>query len=136
MYPVRHDHYGWRDAPRFPFRPCAGLLEIPISTVHFWDRNWPAGGGGYFRLLPYGLSRWALRRVNSTDQRPAMFYFHPWEIDPDQPRVPNLTYKTRFRHYVNLARTEDRLRKLFSDFHWGRVDSIFLEDHKAEFPLR
>lgn len=127
VYPVKHDHYGWRDAPRFSFRPCVGLLEIPISTVHFWDRNWPAGGGGYFRLLPYGLSRWALRRVNNTDQRPAMFYFHPWEIDPDQPRVPNLTYKTRFRHYVNLARTEGRLRKLLSDFRWGRVDSIFLE---------
>lgn len=130
VYPVKHDHYGWRDAPRFPFRPCIGLLEIPISTVHFWYRNWPAGGGGYFRLLPYGLSRWALRRVNNTDQRPAMFYFHPWEIDPDQPRVPNLRFKTRFRHYLNLAQTEGRLQKLLSDFRWGRVDSVFLDHPK------
>ncbi len=127
VYPVKHDHYGWRDAPRFPFRPSVGLLEIPISTVRIWDRNWPAGGGGYFRLLPYRLSWWALRRINDMDRRPAIFYFHPWELDPDQPRVPNLAYKTQFRHYVNLARTEGRLRKLLSDFRWGRVDSVFLD---------
>lgn len=127
VYPVKHDHYGWEDAPRFPFRPSVGLLEIPISTVRFWSRNWPAGGGGYFRLFPYGLSRWALRRVNGSDRHPAMFYFHPWEIDPDQPRVASLELKTRFRHYFNLARMEGRLRCLLSDFRWGRADAVFLE---------
>lgn len=127
IYPVRHDHYGWQDAPRFSFRPTVGLLEIPISTVRFWDRNWPAGGGGYFRLFPYELSRWALQRVNDADGQSALFYFHPWEIDPKQPRVPNVGLKTRFRHYVNLGRTEARLRRLLGDFHWGRVDSVFFE---------
>lgn len=131
VYPVKHDHYGWQGAPRFAFRPSAGLLEIPISTVHFWNRNWPAGGGGYFRLFPYVLSRWALGRVNSADLQPAMFYFHPWEIDPGQPRVHNLAYKTRFRHYVNLDRMEGRLRRLLADFSWGRADSIFLSSLSA-----
>lgn len=127
VYPVKHDHYGWKDAPRFPFRPSSGLLEIPISTVRFWHRNWPAGGGGYFRLFPYELSRWALQLVNDADGQSAMFYFHPWEIDPEQPRVSNIGFKTRFRHYVNLERTEARLRRLLKDFCWGRVDIVFFE---------
>ena len=130
IYPIRHDHYGWVSAPRVPFRPVPGLLEIPISTVRFWDRNWPAGGGGYFRLLPYGVSRWALKRVNSVDRKPAIFYFHPWEIDPDQPRVAGLSFRSRFRHYINLRRTEPRLRRLLADFRWGRVDEVFLGDLK------
>lgn len=126
VYPVRHDHYGWAAAPRFPFRPSPRLLEIPISTVRLLNRNWPAGGGGYFRLLPYRMSRWAIRQVNLVDKRPAIFYFHPWEIDPHQPRLSRLAHKARFRHYVNLGRTEGRLRRLLSDFNWGRVDSVFL----------
>jgi len=125
VYPVRHDHYGSPDAPRFPYDVRPGLLEIPLTTVRMWGRNLPAGGGGYFRLAPYSLSRWALRRVNGTDQRPAIFYMHPWEIDPDQPRVPGTALKTRFRHYVNLARTEARLGRLLNDFRWGRVDEVF-----------
>ncbi|HEV7913343.1 MAG TPA: XrtA system polysaccharide deacetylase [Albitalea sp.] len=125
VYPVQHDHYGMPDAPRFPYDARPGLREIPITTARWLGRNLPAGGGGYFRLAPYGLSRWALRRVNTVDQRPAIFYFHPWEIDPEQPRVPGTNMKTRFRHYVNLARTESRLERLLRDFRWGRVDDVF-----------
>ena len=125
VYPVRHDHYGMPDAPRFPYRLKTGLLEVPVTTMQWLGRNWPAGGGGYFRLLPYAVSRWQISRVNRGDRRPAIFYFHPWEIDPDQPRVDGATHRTRFRHYINLARTEGRLRRLLTDFHWGRADRVF-----------
>ena len=125
VYPVRHDHYGMPDAPRFPYAARPGLIEIPITTTRVMGRNLPAGGGGYFRLAPYKLSRWALRRVNTIDRRPAIFYMHPWEIDPGQPRVAGVNLKTRFRHYVNLARTESRLGHLLHDFKWGRVDEVF-----------
>lgn len=126
VYPVKHDHYGMPDAPRFPYRLDNGLIEMPITTVRYLGRNLPAGGGGYFRLLPYSASRWLIRRVNNEERRSAMFYFHPWEVDPDQPMVEGTTFKTRFRHYVNLSRTEGRLRQLMSDFAWGRMDEVFL----------
>lgn len=129
VYPIVHDHYGMPDAPRFPWHLPCGLLEIPLTTVRRFGRNWPAGGGGYFRLLPYGLSRWAIHRVNSEDVRPAIFYFHPWEIDPDQPRVTEACAKSRFRHYVHLDQMEARLRRLLGDFHWSRVDEVFLSEH-------
>ncbi|WP_235953609.1 XrtA system polysaccharide deacetylase [Noviherbaspirillum galbum] len=129
VYPVRHDHYGMRDAPRFPFYPTLGadLLELPITTARVLSRNLPAGGGGYFRLLPYAVSRWMIARVNAQDGRPGIFYFHPWEIDPDQPRPGKLDPKTRFRHYVNLRRTQRRISTLAQDFRWDRIDRIFLE---------
>lgn len=125
IYPVKHDHYGIPDAPRFPYRLPNGLMEIPVTTMRWLGRNWPAGGGGYFRLLPYAVSRWQIARVNRDDRRPAIFYFHPWEVDPEQPRVAAASAKTRFRHYINLARTEDRLRRLLGDFRWGRADEVF-----------
>ncbi len=125
VYPVKHDHYGIPDAPRFPWRLDNGLIEIPVTTMRWLGRNWPAGGGGYFRLLPYALSRWQIERVNRDDKRPAIFYFHPWEIDPGQPRVADATARTRFRHYINLDRTEARLGRLLSDFTWGRADRVF-----------
>ena len=125
VYPVRHDHYGSPDAPRFAYDARPGLLEIPLTTARVLGRNLPAGGGGYFRLAPYRLSRWALRRVNTIDRQPAIFYMHPWEIDPQQPRVPGTSMKTRFRHYVNLDKTEPRLVRLLRDFRWGRVDEVF-----------
>ena len=125
VYPVQHDHYGMPDAPRFPYAARPGLIEIPITTTRGMGRNLPAGGGGYFRLAPYKLSRWALRRVNTIVRRPAIVYMHPWEIDPGQPRVAGANLKTRFRHYVNLARTESRLGHLLHDFKWGRVDEVF-----------
>ena len=128
IYPVRHDLYGMPDAPRFAFYPRGndGILEIPITTLHALGKNWPCGGGGFFRLYPYAVSRWALRHVNQRDGQSGMFYFHPWEIDPDQPRQKNLRLKTRVRHYLNLARMEDRLQALCRDFSWGRMDEIFL----------
>lgn len=131
IYPVVHDHYGVPDAPRFTYRHESGLTEIPITTVRALGRNWPAGGGGYFRLLPYSLSRWCIRRVNQVDGRPAIFYFHPWELDPEQPRVAEASAKTRFRHYINLEKTEARLARLLGDFQWGRVDEVFLEHAQA-----
>jgi polysaccharide deacetylase family protein (PEP-CTERM system associated) len=125
VYPVRHDHYGMPDAPRFPYRLDNGLLEVPVTTTRWLGRNWPAGGGGYFRLLPYAMSRWQIDRVNRGEARAAIFYFHPWEIDPEQPRVREASARTRFRHYINLERTEGRLRRLLSDFSWGRADHVF-----------
>jgi polysaccharide deacetylase family protein (PEP-CTERM system associated) len=125
VYPVKHDHYGMPDAPRFPYRPRDGLLEIPITTVQAMGRNLPAGGGGYFRFAPYAISSWAIRRVNHHEKRGVIFYFHPWEIDPQQPRVSGIGLKTRFRHYVNLAQMEPRLRRLTNEFKWGRVDAAF-----------
>ena len=127
IYPIRHDHYGMPDAPRHA-HTIGGLLEIPATTLRFLNRNWPASGGGYFRLMPYGLSCWMLRRVNHVDGLPAVFYFHPWEIDTDQPRIPGISAKTRFRHYVNIHRMEARLHRLIGDFHWGRMDHLFLAD--------
>ncbi len=125
VYPVKHDHYGIPDAPRFPWRLGNGLVEVPISTMRLLGRNWPAGGGGFFRLLPYSVSRWQIAKVNREDGRPAIFYFHPWEIDPEQPRVREASAKTRFRHYINLERTERRLERLLADFAWGRADEVF-----------
>ena len=131
IYPVRHDHYGMPDAPRFPHRPNgeAGILELPPTTVALLGRNLPAAGGGWFRLLPYEVSRWMLRRVNAQDQAPCMFYFHPWELDAEQPRQRGVSAKTRFRHYVNLQRMPGRLRQLLNDFEWDRVDRVFLAEH-------
>ena len=127
IYPVAHDHYGMPDAPRFAHLRDNGLLEIPPTTLRRAGRNWPASGGGWFRLLPYSVSRWAIREVNRVDGEATMFYFHPWEIDPGQPKVPGVSAKTRFRHYVNLEHMETKLRRLLADFAWGRVDRVFLE---------
>ena len=126
VYPIRHDHYGVPDGPRFAHESSPGVLELPVATVRLFSTNWPAGGGGYFRLLPYFISHWSIRRINIVDRKPAMFYFHPWELDPDQPRVKGVRAKTRFRHYLNLKRTEPRLRRLVADFRWDRVDRVFL----------
>ncbi len=124
--PIVHDHYGWREAPRFAFRPLAGseLLELPVTTVEFAGRRAAAGGGGFFRLLPYRFSSWAISRVNRKDERPAVFYFHPWEIDPGQPRVPNAPLKSRVRHYTNLGKMERKLLKLFRSHSWDRTDRV------------
>jgi polysaccharide deacetylase family protein (PEP-CTERM system associated) len=114
------------DSPRFAYRVGSGLLEVPVTTLRLFKRNLPSSGGGYFRLLPYPLSRWMIGKVNRDDGEPAVFYFHPWEIDKDQPRVAGIDPKTRFRHYVNIARMESRLQSLLADFRWGRMDQIFL----------
>ena len=129
VYPIRHDHYGMPGAPRFAFRPEGerGVLEIPVTTVRVFNRNLPAGGGGYFRLLPYSVSRWSLRRVNTVDRQPCIFYFHPWEIDPGQPRLRGAGARSKFRHYLNLHRTEGRLRRLLADFAWDSINRVFPE---------
>ncbi len=137
IYPIAHDHYGMPDAPRFPYRPaqCTGLLEMPPTTVKWRGRNFPAAGGGFFRLLPYAASNWLINRVNQDDKRPAMFYFHPWEIDPQQPRIPGAPLKSRFRHYVNLGRMEGKLDRLCHDFQWGRADQVYAAELKASVNL-
>ena len=124
--PIKHDHYGWREAPRFAFKPLpwSDLIEIPVTTAHFAGRRLAAGGGGFFRVLPYGFSRWAIRQVNREDQRPAVFYFHPWEIDPEQPRVTGASLRSRVRHYTNLGVMAEKLDLLIREFAWGRMDVL------------
>ncbi len=124
--PIVHDHYGWREAPRFAFRPLADspLVEIPVTTAEFAGRRLAAGGGGFFRVLPYGFSRWAIRQVNQREDRPAVFYFHPWEIDPGQPRVDNAPLRSRLRHYTNLDAMAGKLARLLRDFRWDRMDAL------------
>ncbi|MBI3774859.1 MAG: DUF3473 domain-containing protein [Gammaproteobacteria bacterium] len=131
IYPVKHDLYGMPECSRFACYPRGqgSILEIPVTTVELLGKKLPAGGGGFFRLYPYPVSRWALRRVNRRDLEPALFYFHPWEIDPDQPRQHNIPLKTRVRHYLNLGRMETRLKALMQDFSWGRMDQIFLTEN-------
>jgi polysaccharide deacetylase family protein (PEP-CTERM system associated) len=129
IVPIRHDLYGMPDAPRFAFDTAEGrLLEVPITTLRLAGRNINCGGGGWFRLFPYAFSRWAMRQVNENEKQAGIFYFHPWEIDPDQPRQAGLPLKTRFRHYLNLNRMHGRLEKLLDDFEWGRMDEIFLKE--------
>ena len=127
VYPVSHDHYGAPSAPLAPFYvKKAGILEVPASVAQILGRNWPAAGGGFFRLIPYSLSLWLLRKVRHQLDCPAIFYFHPWELDPDQPRMQGIAAKTRFRHYVNLRGVEQRLARLLRDLKWGRMDQIYL----------
>jgi len=135
VYPVHHDLYGIPEAPRFAFRHAgSGLLEVPITTLSFAGRNLPFGGGGYFRLFPYPLSRWAFERINKIENRPAVFYCHPWEIDPEQPRQPGLRFKARFRHYHNLTRMKSRLARLLADFKWSRMDKVFSAEQNEKAP--
>lgn len=128
--PIKHDHYGWPESPRFAWKPSADgpLIELPVTTARFAGRTLAAGGGGFFRLLPYAFSRWAIRQVNGDAQRPAIIYFHPWEIDPDQPRVANAPLRSKVRHYSNLSVMAPKLRRLSRDFRWGRVDAIAAQE--------
>lgn len=130
--PIAHDHYGWADAPRFAFHPLAGsdFVEIPVTTAMLGSRRIGAGGGGFFRLLPYAYSRWAVRQVNA-EARPGIIYFHPWEIDPGQPRVANAPIRSKLRHYTKLDAMAGKLKRLISDFKWDRLDRI-VEQEKAK----
>lgn len=120
--PIRHDLYGMPDAPRTPFQPdgCA-LWEVPMTTLRLGSRNLPCAGGGYFRLLPYALFRCGLARVNRHENLTGIFYFHPWEIDPEQPRVA-CRWKSRLRHYTKLKHMAPKLGRLLHDFAWDRMD--------------
>jgi len=133
IYPIKHDLYGMPNAPRFSFYPMGetGILEIPVTTLEILGRRFPCGGGGFFRFYPYRLSKWAIDRVNDIDQQASIFYFHPWEIDPGQPRQQGISFKTRFRHYLNLKKMRQRLEHLVGDFRWGRMDEIFLSQVDA-----
>ncbi len=124
--PIAHDHYGWREAPRFAHRPLpdSDLIELPVTTVELAGRRMAAGGGGFFRLLPYRFSSWAIDRVNRSDGRPAVFYFHPWEIDPGQPRVEGAPLRSRLRHYSRLSAMRPKLLRLLTSRRWGRTDEV------------
>lgn len=126
-FPIRHDLYGIPEQPRFAFYPFEdnSFMEIPITTVRRLGTNWPAGGGGYFRLFPYAVFKRSLQSVIANDKKPCMFYFHPWEIDSDQPRIDGVSFKTRLRHYLNLSLTYGRLERLLKDFRWNRVDQVY-----------
>jgi polysaccharide deacetylase family protein (PEP-CTERM system associated) len=128
IYPVKHDLYGMPDAPRFMYEPLVGhsFKEIPITTLRFGDTNRPCGGGGFFRFYPYVVSKWALKHVNNKERQAGIFYFHPWEMDPEQPRQSGLTLKTRFRHYLNLHKMEQRIDQLLTDFQWDTMENVFL----------
>ena len=130
--PINHDHYGWADAPRFAFHPISGsdFVEIPVTTAMLGPKRIAAGGGGFFRLLPYVYSRWAVRQVNA-EARPGIIYFHPWEIDPGQPRVANASIKSKLRHYTKLDAMAGKLKRLIADFKWDRLDRI-VEQEKAK----
>ncbi len=127
IFPVHHDYYGIPDAPRFPhyrfLRDGGRLLEFPPSTLPAYGINLPVAGGGYLRLLPYGVTAWAIRRINEKEAQPAMVYLHPWEIDPEQPRVA-APWASRFRHYQNLRSTEEKLRRLLDDFSWASMSEV------------
>ncbi len=135
--PIAHDHYGWPEAPRFAFKPIpwADMIEIPVTTAILGGKRVAAGGGGFFRVLPYAFSRWAIRQVNRREERPAVFYFHPWEIDPDQPRVGNAPVRSRLRHYTNLHKMSDKLGDLVREFRWGRMDMVAHREAKVAVDL-
>jgi polysaccharide deacetylase family protein (PEP-CTERM system associated) len=139
--PIAHDHYGWREAPRFAFHPIKGsdLVEIPVTTVELsaalGRRRLAAGGGGFFRVLPYRFSRWAIHEVNARDERPAAFYFHPWEVDPEQPRVAQAPLRSRLRHYTNLQAMAGKLERLLGDFAWGRMDALAAREALRPVPF-
>jgi polysaccharide deacetylase family protein (PEP-CTERM system associated) len=135
VYPVRHDLYGNPGAPRTPFVPVPGLVEVPLTSLRVLGIDVPASGGGYFRLFPYPVSRWLLAWASGSNRSPAVFYVHPWEIDPGQPRQHQAPFLSRSRHYLNLGRTEARLQRLLRDFTWTRMDQLFLTEGPAPFPV-
>lgn len=130
--PIIHDHYGWPEAPRFAYRPLddSSLIELPVTTAELMGRRMAAGGGGFFRLLPYRFSDWAVRRANGKDRRPAVFYFHPWEIDPGQPRVADAPLRSKLRHYSRLPAMRGKLLRLLKSHAWGRTDHVVADEAK------
>lgn len=124
IFPIIHDRYGIQDAPRFKYAlPAQNMTEYPISTSIIWGRKIPVAGGGYFRLFPYWFTKMALNKINSKEGKPFIFYLHPWEIDPEQPKIKNISPLTRFRHYNNLDKTENRFKNLLDDFVFSSIQS-------------
>lgn len=125
LHPIRHDHYGMPDAPLTPFRPDGGaMLEIPVAVIDWRGRRISCAGGGHFRILPYRWSRWCFGRLHAENDRTGVFYLHPWEIDPDQPRVPNLPPRSRFRHYTGQGRMARKLDRMLGELGWDRLDRL------------
>ncbi len=126
VFPVHHDRYGIPGAPRFPNiieRPSGQLLEFPPTVCAMGPLKIPVSGGGYFRLFPYWFTAYGLAKVNRRERQPGMFYIHPWELDPDQPRLPG-SLRSRFRHYQNLKSTESKLEKLLRRFSWDSMEEV------------
>jgi polysaccharide deacetylase family protein (PEP-CTERM system associated) len=133
IYPIRHDRYGIPSWPRHIHRierPSGSIWELPGSTIARAGANLPIGGGGYFRLLPYAWTRHGIASLNRREGQPAIFYLHPWEIDPEQPRI-RAGALSRFRHYYNLTKTESRLRRLLSEFRFGRVTDVLAQRERT-----
>ena len=124
-YPVIHDHYGTPNWPDEPYEPVPGLLELPQATIELKGRKLPVGGGGYFRLMPYALSKMAIKQFHKEHNVPYIFYFHPWEIDADQPKIGGAPLKSKFRHYVNLGSMEKKIAALSTDFSWVSIAEAF-----------
>jgi polysaccharide deacetylase family protein (PEP-CTERM system associated) len=136
IFPIKHDLYGLYSAPRHPFRIAfngnqngdSGLWEFPLSTARILSMNLPVSGGGYFRLFPYSLVKKELKKINQAEGKPFVFYVHPWELDPQQPRIRNAGIKSRFRHYINLDKTEDRLKDLIKTFQFAPLKKVLGEN--------
>ncbi len=160
VFPIRHDLYGMPFWPRFTFSverledgnwapaenqnsfsmgsskggDAVCMLEIPITTLKLLGRNFPLAGGGYFRLFPYAATQWGLKRINEKEGKPFVFYLHPWEVDPNQPRMKGAAAKSRFRHYLNLTKTEPRFKKLLKDFEFAPIREAILDFSATESP--
>ena len=137
IFPIHHDIYGMPDAPRFTHWHTtangSAVFEFPASTIRRFGNNWGVGGGGWMRFTPYPFTRWALRQINEKEQMPAMVYFHPWELDPNQPRIP-APLRSRVRHYTNLATVEGKLHRLLTDFRFSTLTDVCgrLETYRAK----
>ena len=132
IYPVSHDHYGDPTSPSMPYvDEASGILEIPASTTRFLGRRMPISGGGYFRLYPLSVSRWFINRETRRSGSPYIFYFHPWELDPEQPRMQQAGRKAKFRHYLNLDRFESRWVALLKEYRWDRMDRLYVDERRA-----
>ena len=134
QHPIAHDHYGDPNGPRAPYYPLGdrAFVEAPVATASLWGRRFSAAGGGWFRALPYKISKPLITSAAKTIGGPAIFYFHPWEIDPEQPRIARASTKSRLRHYLNLDAMEGKLRRLLHDFPWMRIDAALdLEQRRA-----
>ena len=128
-YPIEHDLYGTPDWPRFMYNRPEGLIEIPIPTLRENNKNIGIGGGGYFRLYPYWMSKKRINKFHQQEQKPYSFYFHPWEIDPNQPKVSGASFKSKFRHYINLSRMESKIEQLLKDYQWDTMANVYLKNN-------
>jgi len=130
-YPIEHDLYGTPEWPRFAYKRPEGILEIPIPTLRKNNKNIGIGGGGYFRLYPYFLSQKRIKQFHIEEKQPYSFYFHPWEIDPNQPRVNGASFKSKIRHYINLNRMEGKIERLLKDFDWSTMKNVYLNNSSS-----